>query len=85
VYHAFAHYTYDHFKNIVSQGLTYKSILKFDEEYFAKHCNADLDDVSIIVNTYYDLEYSKKFALDNKNIQKISEDRRFFLDIGKVH
>ncbi len=84
-YPAFVHYSYEHFKNIIAQGLSYKSILKFDETYYAKHGKADLDEINIIVNNYYDLEYAKLFALDNKNIHKILEDKRFFLNIGHCY
>lgn len=84
-YPAFVHCSYKHFKNIVAQGIAYKSILKFDETYYAKHGKTDIQDINIIVNNYYDLEYAKLFALDNKNIFKILEDKRFFLSVGHCY
>ena len=84
-YPAFAHTSKQNLDNIISQGLTYKSILKFDKEYYQKNGKSDIEDINIILNNYHDLEYAKEFALDNKNIKKIKEDRRFFLNIGHCY
>lgn len=84
-YPAFAHFTKQNFDNIIKQDLSYKSIIKFDQQYYEKYNLADITDINVILNTYFDLEYAKQFALDNKNINSILEDRRFFLTIGHCY
>ncbi|WP_271729828.1 hypothetical protein [Aquimarina algiphila] len=82
VYPAFAHSTNKNLSRIISSGYKYKSIKKFDEHYYKKHNKSDIGDINMILNNFYDLEYAKLFALDNKNIEHILKDRRFFLNIG---
>ncbi|WP_114938122.1 hypothetical protein [Mucilaginibacter endophyticus] len=84
-YPAFVHFSGPGLMNLVSQRLTTKSILKFDKEYYAKHGKADLEDINFVLNNYYDLEYAKRFALNNEDIIEINKDRRFFLSIGHCY
>jgi hypothetical protein len=84
-YPAFIHISYGNLHNAIRQGITYKSILKFEQLYYEKYGKTDMDDINIILNNYYDLEYAKAFALDNKNINTISEDNRFFLNVGHCY
>lgn len=84
-YPAFSHISEKNFRNIIDQGLTYKSIIKFDEQYFSQNGVTDLTDINVILNNYHDLEYAKMFALDNTSIQAILKDKRFFLHIGHCY
>lgn len=84
-YPAFCHVSKENLESIVNQGLLIKSILKFDNDYYQKTGKADIADINVILNTYHDLEYAKSFALDNANIKKILEDKRFFLNIGHCY
>ncbi|MFA9212928.1 MAG: hypothetical protein ACEQSR_03675 [Candidatus Methylacidiphilales bacterium] len=81
-YPAFAHISMQNFENIINQGLLHKSIIKFDEQYYAKNGIADILDINNILNNYYDFENFKSFTLDNKNIKVLNENKRFFLNIG---
>jgi hypothetical protein len=84
-YPAFAHLSKGHLDKIIAQGLTFKSIIEFDKQYYEKKGFQDNPDINTILNTYHDLEYSKLFALDNKNINEILEDKRFFLSMGHCY
>ncbi len=84
-YPAFAHKTFDNLKNIISLGLTYKPITKYDKDYYDKNGKSDIADINIILNNYHDLEYAKIFALDNKNITEIIKDRKFFINVGHCY
>ncbi len=84
-YPSFAASSFAHLKELANKGLFYKSLLKYDEKYYSENGVADIDELNIIVNNFFDLEYAKIFSLDNKNISKIKEDRRFFLSIGHCY
>lgn len=84
-YPAFVHVSGEDLLKVVSKGLTYKSLLKFDQEYYNKHGKADLENINLVLNNYHDLEYAKRFALSNENIIEINKDRRFFLSIGHCY
>jgi hypothetical protein len=84
-YPAFVHISKENFDNLIKKDLAYKSIIKFDEQYYKKHNVSDILDINTILNNYYDLEYAKQFAFDNKNIHKIFQDHRFFLNIGHCY
>ncbi|RSK43295.1 hypothetical protein [Hymenobacter perfusus] len=84
-YPAFAHMSKHLLSKLVDQDLAYKSILKFDKTYYEKYGVADIFDINLIVNNYYDLEYAKLFAIDNKNIKYIYDDKRYFLNIGHCY
>jgi len=81
-YPSYAVSAFEHLKSLVGKGHLYKSLLKFDEKYFAKNGVADIGDLNVIVNNFYDLEYAKLFCLDNRNIKDIIKDKRFFLSMG---
>jgi len=84
-YPALVHKTSVNLKAIISQGILLKSILKFDKEYFKVNGVADIEDINEILNNFHDLEYAKSFAMDNKNILTMHNDRRFFLNIGHCY
>lgn len=84
-YPAYIHYSWENFLEIIKEGLLYKSLIKFDKEYFEKNGSADLENLNVIINNYYDIEYAKLFALSNKNIIQINNDKRFFLNIGHCY
>ena len=84
-YPAFFHYSLESFQKIISDKLTYKSILKFDKQYYEKYGEANIPDINIILNNYHDIEYAKLFALDNRNFEELLKDNRFFLNIGHCY
>lgn len=84
-YPSFIHFSYDSFLKIVKSSNAYKSILKFDKQYYAANNKADIEHINVILNNYHDIEYAKLIALDNKNIEGIIKDRRFFLNIGHCY
>lgn len=84
-YPTFAHSCAGNLRNLISSNIKYKSLLKFDIEYYNRFGKADIKDLNIILNNYHDIEYAKQFAFDNKNIRKILEDNRFFLNIGHCY
>lgn len=84
-YPAFAHLTKENLEKLISIGIRYKSLIKFDKYYFNREGKNDIPDLNIILNNYHDIEYAKLFALDNKNIYKILNDRRFFLHMGHCY
>jgi len=79
---AFAAGSISQLKSLIDQGIAIKSMLKYEKEYFQKKGIADIHDINIITNNFYDIEYAKLFCLDNKNIEDIAKDRRFFLSMG---
>lgn len=81
-YPAFAHLIKRNLDNLISDGIKYKSLIKFDELNNHKINNVDLN---TILNTFYDIAYAKQFALDNKSISKIIKDNRFYLHIGHCY
>lgn len=84
-YPSFAHFSRDNLLNLISQGLACKPIVKFDNQYYSKNKKADIPDINVILNNYYDIKYAMEFAFDNKNIHKIISDKRFFLNIGHCY
>ncbi|MBC5992424.1 hypothetical protein [Pontibacter cellulosilyticus] len=84
-YPAFIHYSLNEIREVVKDNILFKSLLKFDKEYFEKNGIADLANLNVVINNYYDIEYAKLFALSNQNILKLNEDRRFFLNIGHCY
>lgn len=79
---SFATSSYTQLKKLVEKDITYKSLLNYEQDYYDKNGKCDIPELNILVNNFYDLEYAKLFSLDNKNIHKIMEDKRFFLSIG---
>jgi len=84
-YPAFAHLSKENLDNLIADNIRYKSLIRFDEEYYKKTGKTDILDVNTILNNYYDIEYAKLFALDNKNIKEIIKDNRFFLHLGHCY
>lgn len=84
-YPAYIHYSLDHIHMIIKDNLLFKSLLKYDQEYYNKNGISNLENLNAIVNNYYDIEYAKLFALSNKNILEINKDKRFFLNIGHCY
>ncbi len=84
-YPAFTHVSNDNLKNLISQGITFKSLLKYDRQYYAKYQKADIPDLNIILNNFYDIQYAKEFAFDNTRLKTIVKDKRFFLNIGHCY
>jgi len=84
-YPAFSHVTKENLSNLISQNLTFKSILKFGKQYYDKYQKADIPDLNVVLNNYHDIQYAKEFAFDNKSLKTIIEDRRFFLHIGHCY
>lgn len=82
---AFSTICLEELKELINNGITVKSIIKFDKDYYEKNKRADIPQINRILNTYYDIEYAKDFAMDNKNIESISKDKRFFLSIGHCY
>ncbi|WP_091902086.1 hypothetical protein [Maribacter stanieri] len=74
--------SFGHLKKLVEKEIKYKSLLKYDEEYYKKNGKSDIPELNILTNNFYDLEYAKLFSLDNKNIHQIIKDKRFFLNVG---
>lgn len=81
-YPANAASSFTQLKALLKKGITYKSLLKYDEEYYKKTGKSDIPELNILTNNFYDLEYAKLFSLDNKNIKEIVKDKRFFLTLG---
>ena len=81
-YPSFAASSFEHLKTLISKDLAYKSLVKFEENYFNEKGVCDIEELNIIVNNFYDLDYAKLFCLDNKNIKDIVKDKRLFLSIG---
>ncbi|WAC11419.1 hypothetical protein [Dyadobacter pollutisoli] len=75
----------DHFKGLVGKKMLYKPLIEFDKQYHDKYQKADINEINIILNTYFDFEYAKRFMFDNKNFEKIYEDKRFFLNMGHCY
>lgn len=84
-YPAFAQASIDNMKSLITDNKPYKSIIKFDKEYYSKYGKPESPDINFILNNYFDIEYAKSFALDNKNIHEILKDQRFFLNIGHCY
>jgi hypothetical protein len=74
--------SFTHLNKLLERGINYKSLIKYEKEYYDKKGKCDIKELNILINNFFDLEYAKLFCLDNKNISKIIEDRRFFLNIG---
>lgn len=81
-YPSYATSSFGKLKSLIEKELVYKSLLKFEKQNYEKTGKAEIGDLNIIVNDYYDLENAKLFCLDNKNISDIIKDRRFFLSVG---
>lgn len=81
-YPAYATSSYGSLKKLVEKGIAYKSILKYDEQYYKEKGKSDISELNILTNNFYDLEYAKRFSLDNKNLREIIKDKRFFLNVG---
>lgn len=74
--------SFGYLKKLVEKKIRYKSLLKYDEDYYQKNGKCDIEELNILTNNFYDLEYAKLFSLDNKNLREIIKDKRFFLNIG---
>lgn len=73
-------------KELIEKGIISKSLIKYEQKYFDENRIADIENLNIIANNYHDLEYAKKFSMDNKSIIKIAEeDGRFFHSIGRCY
>lgn len=84
-YPAYIHYSWENFLGIIDDGYVYKSLIEFDRQYYEKNGIADISNLNVILNNFYDIEYAKLFALSNSNIVEINNDRRFFLNIGHCY
>lgn len=84
-YPAIAHLAHNDLQTLVKRNEKYKSIVKYDEFYFSKYQKFDNGEVNGILNTWHDIYYAKLFVLDNKSIDKILEDNRFFTSIGHCY
>ena len=84
-YPAFAATSIEHLKKLIEKKIIYKSLSKFDSEYYASSGKSDIEDLNVIMNDYHDLENAKKFSMDNKLIKEMMADRRFFLSIGHCY
>lgn len=84
-YPSFASNSFANLKKLIEKDIKYKPLLKFDNNYLNEKGFVDIDELNIIVNNFHDLEYAKLFCLDNRNVQKIAEDKRFFLSVGHCY
>lgn len=69
-------------KELIKKGIKYKPIINYERNHYEETGQTDIEELNRIVNTFYDLENAKNFLLDNQNIGKISEDKRFFISMG---
>jgi len=81
-YPALAHSAHQDLNTLVRRNETFKSIVEYDKQYFSKTGKQDNQEVNRILNNFHDINYAKSFILDNKNIHKILNDKRFFLHMG---
>lgn len=84
-YPALAHQVQGYLNTMLANGENYKSIKKYDRQYYARHGKPSNKQINLILNNWYDIFYAKAFALDHNNIYKIAKDRRFFLSIGHCY
>lgn len=82
---AFSTICLEELRELIKKEIKVKPIIKFDKDYYEKNKRADIPEINRILNTYYDIEYAKGFAMDNKNIEHIAKDKRFFLSIGHCY
>ena len=82
-YPVIAHTIHRDLKTLISREEKYRPIINYDNLLYLKqdkpHGNRE---VNSILNNYYDIMYAKKFALDNRFISQIAQDKRFFKSIG---
>lgn len=81
-YPALAHSAHKDLNTLVKRNEKFKSIVEYDRFYYRNTGNHDNQEVNRILNNYHDIFYAKFFILDNKNIYKIVNDKRFFLHMG---
>lgn len=81
-YPALAHYSQRDLNSLVNRNEKFKSILQYDKRIHTNTTKSDNQEVNRILNNYYDIIYAKAYILDNNNIHKIVEDKRFFLSMG---
>lgn len=79
---SFATSSYDQLKKLIEKDIAYKSLINYEDNYYDEKGKSDIRELNILVNNFYDLEYARRFSLDNKNIHEIIKDRRFFLSVG---
>lgn len=84
-YPSYAINSYAHLKTLVNKGVKYKSLIKYETQYYEQKGISNIDELNIIINNFHDLEYGKQFSLDNKIIDSIIKDRRFFLSMGHCY
>jgi len=73
--------SYQPILNLKNQGIAKKPIIKLRNDEMHIHN----DDLNIITNNYYDIEYARLFSLDNRYISNIIEDKQFFIGIGHCY
>jgi hypothetical protein len=81
-YPAMAHSAHRDLKIMIEKGDKVKPLINYDRIAFSENGNTGNIELNTILNYYYDIQYAKLFILDNKYIEKISQDNRFFLCIG---
>lgn len=81
-YPALAHSAHRDLYTLVKRDEKFKSIIEYDKYNYSLTGKNDNQEINRILNNYHDVFYAKAFILDNKNIQKIANDKRFFLHIG---
>ncbi|NOT93421.1 hypothetical protein [Ferruginibacter sp.] len=77
-----AHSAHQNLNTLVKRNEKFKSIVEYDKHYYSFTGKHDNQEVNKILNNYYDITYAKAYILDNKNINKIVKDQRFFLNMG---
>jgi len=75
----------NHLKELIKENHIEKSLINYENAYYTKTGLTDIDSLNIIINNFHDLEYAKLFAMDNKNIEKLINDNRFFLSVGHCY
>jgi hypothetical protein len=84
-YPAYAHLSTRNLRNLISEGLTKKSLIAFDSQHYKMTGLTNIRDLNHVLNNYYDLFYAKLFAFDNKKIHEMNDDKRFFLNLGHCY
>jgi hypothetical protein len=82
-YPAVAHAAHRDLSKLLANGEKYKPIATYDhllgDGGTHQHSNQL---VNILLNNWYDTYYAKLFIWDNKEVNAIAQDRRFFLSVG---
>tara|TARA_B100000678_G_scaffold47644_1_gene37331 strand:- start:3837 stop:5438 length:1602 start_codon:yes stop_codon:yes gene_type:complete len=84
-YPSFAVSSFETLKKLIGKNIKYKSLIKYEKNHFGDKGKCDIPELNYILNNFFDLEYAKLFALDNKNIHDIIKDKKFFLNMGHCY